>query len=614
MRRRPNKWGVHRGYKDNQGRWHRTSASTLERITSSISKGADQPPTQAPVIVITATERRRLQEGVVILEDGTEFDAQRSTAHLPLGYHTLLGSGANADTRLIVAPPICRSPEPGSWGWVLQLYSLVTPHDWGIGDLKGLQEFGSWASRSGASMVMVNPLSATLPTVPKQSSPYYPSSRCFNDPLYLSMADIETSSSVALDSLAPQIERAKGARYIDRDSVYQMKMQTLWDLFDETRIDTKFSRFEQERGDHLEKFAMFQAISESTGLPWRRWDPSLRTPSGAGLPRFAADNSKRVRFHKWIQFLLDEQVARANAACGVVQDLAIGVDPDGADAWYWQDAFATNATVGAPPDGFNQAGQDWSLPPLDPWALRSLGYEPFIQAIRFCLRHGTGLRIDHVMGMFRLYWIPTGMDPSQGAYVSYPYEDLLKIIALESHRASSWVVGEDLGTVDKKFQKHLAKMAILSYRLFIFDGDVPRRYPLRSMAAATTHDLPTLVGLWDGSDIDEQLALGLEPNMPATNKMIDRVFGETKPAGIGAEQAVTEVYQKLAAKESLVVAVTMEDALKVSTRPNMPGTVDERPNWRIRLPLELNEITSDRYVNSLATAVNDARAKRRSSR
>jgi 4-alpha-glucanotransferase len=287
-----------------------------------------------------------------------------------------------------------------------------------------------------------------------------------------------------------------------------------------------------------------------------------------------------------------------------MQDLPIGVDPDGADAWAWQDSLATGASVGAPPDRYVKRGQDWGLPPFVPHRLRALGYQPFIETIRAALRHAGGLRIDHVMGLFRLFWIPLGLTPAEGGYVRYPADDLLAIVALESHRAGAFVVGEDLGTVETGVRERLAANGVMGYRVLWFEDGPTARYPELAMAAVTTHDLPTIAGLWSGADIAEQHALGLEPNetaLEATRKRLSVATG-TAP-GSRIEDVIEGTHRVLARAPSLLVTATLDDALAVPERPNVPGTTQERANWSIALPAPLETLQTTPLALRIAAAL-----------
>ncbi len=287
-----------------------------------------------------------------------------------------------------------------------------------------------------------------------------------------------------------------------------------------------------------------------------------------------------------------------------MHDLAVGFDPGGADGWAWQDVLAAGMSVGAPPDEFNTRGQDWGLLPFDPWRLRMAGFEPFIRTVRAGFRNAGGMRFDHVMGLFRLFWIPLGKRPAEGAYVRYPWRELLAILALESHRAQAFVVGEDLGTVEDVVRDELGARDVLSYRLLWFERSPPREFPECALAAVTTHDLPTVAGLWAGADLDELERLGLEPNHASTAKLRRRLrdwTGLDEDAPVS--DVVVETYRVLAEAPSAVLAATLDDALCVEERPNVPGTTDERPNWSLALPKPLEDIEVDPTVAAVAAAL-----------
>jgi 4-alpha-glucanotransferase len=311
-----------------------------------------------------------------------------------------------------------------------------------------------------------------------------------------------------------------------------------------------------------------------------------------------------VRFHQWIQWLLDTQLAHVAAAVPVLQDLPIGVDPHGADAWVWQDLLATDVTVGAPPDEFNTLGQNWGLPAFVPHKLRAAAYQPLRQTLQAVFRHAAGLRIDHVMGLFRLFWIPPEAEPRLGAYVRYPADELLAILALESHRAQAFVVGEDLGTVEAAARDQLDAHGLLSYRLLWFETEPPSHYPARALAAVTTHDLPTIAGLWSGADLQAQHNLGLHPNTAGLEAIRQRLQTMTGlPAAAAIEEVVLRTHQRLAEAPSAVLLATLEDALAVVERPNMPNTTTAWPNWARALPCPLEAIECHPLVQAVATAV-----------
>jgi 4-alpha-glucanotransferase len=475
-----------------------------------------------------------------------------------------------------------------------------------MGDLADLRRLARWAAGHGAGMVLVNPLHAPLPAGTQQPSPYSPSSRCFYHPLYIRVEDVPGASSAAvgLDALAAAGRALNEDRHIDRDRVWRLKLEALGRLWERFGDDSSFERYREAEGPALARYATFCAISEEHGAPWWDWPAGLRHPEGPDVAAFADANRARVRFHQWLQWLADRQLAAAGSEVGLVQDLAVGVDAAGADAWVWPDCFAHGARVGAPPDEFNRRGQDWGLLPMDPWRLRSAGFEPFIRTVRAGFRHGAGMRVDHVMALFRLWWIPPDASPTDGAYVRYPWRELLGILALESQRAGAYVVGEDLGTVEDVVREELAARDVLSYRLVWFERTPPREFPPCALAAVTTHDLPTVAGLWSGADLAELDRLGLEPDAAAAARLRRRLQEWTGVAdGAPVEEVVVRVHRLLAESPSAVVAATLDDALCVEERPNVPGTTSERPNWSLALPKPLEEIEADPAVADLAATL-----------
>jgi 4-alpha-glucanotransferase len=381
--------------------------------------------------------------------------------------------------------------------------------------------------------------------------------------------------------------------------VFKLKMQALELLWARFGDDAGFERFCHEHGAPLAQFATFCVLAEEFGRGWRKWPAQYRNVKSPGVAAFAADHAERVRFHQWLQLLLHEQRARAAAAIPLMQDLPIGVDPEGAEAWAWQDVFAEGVSVGSPPDEYNTLGQDWGFSPFIPWKLRAAGYAPFIQSLRGALRDAGGLRIDHVMGLFRLFWIPRGAGAGAGTYVRYRADELLAILALESQRAKAYIVGEDLGTVEESARQKLANCNILSYRLVWFEANPPSTYPKLALAAVTTHDLPTIAGLWTGEDLRAQHRFGLHPNEEGTREIRERLRSMTGvAAGATIEEVTKRAYGLLAHSPAAVVAATLEDALTVSERPNMPGA--PASSWSLALPARLEDIQSHPLVNVIA--------------
>jgi 4-alpha-glucanotransferase len=593
---------VAEGYSDAAGTWREPPASTLDAVLTALGAADERPSGGSPVVTarpgaVVAPERT----AQLVLEDETELtlDAgQPLPPDLPLGYHSLIDADDGSRRTLVLSPGVCMLPANApTWGWAVQVYAVRSTSSWGIGDLVDLATLARWSTAElGAGLLLVNPLHAAVPVVPQDASPYYPSSRRYRNPLYLRVEEVPGAGELGAELGEPA--RAGRAldedRRIDRDAVFNLKMPALARLWERFGGDDRFDVWRAEQGHALEAYATFCVLSEEHGRPWHSWPSGLRHPAGADVAAFRERNRGRVDFHCWLQWLLDEQLARASVEVPVVHDLAVGFDPGGADAWEWQDVLAHGMSVGAPPDEFNTRGQDWGLPPFDPWRLRAASYRPFVETVRSAFRHAGGLRLDHVMGLFRLFWVPHGATPADGTYVRYPAADLLDIVALESHRAGAYVVGEDLGTVEDEVRAELAARRILSYRLLWFEDRDPADWPERALAAVTTHDLPTVAGLWSGRDLQHQRDADMAPNEggeAALREKLGRLCGLERDAP--PEEAVIGAYAALSRAPSLLLAASLDDALAVEERPNMPGTVDEWPNWSIALPVPLERIRDD---------------------
>ncbi len=508
---------------------------------------------------------------------------------------------------MICAPEACPLPaDLRGWGWAVQLYAARSRRSWGIGDLADLESIAAWSRGLGANLLLLNPLCAVPPTRGQVASPYSPGSRRFHNPLYLAVAEVPGAEVLGaeLETLAAEARELNAGERIDRDAVFAHKLRALERIFERQGESPLLARFRAERGPALEEFATYCAIAEQHGGDFRRWPAELARPDAPATRRFAAEHARRVSFHAWLQWQLDEQLETVSSVIRVLHDLPIGVDPGGADAWAWQDTLARGVYVGAPPDPFNADGQNWGVPPFIPARLREADYLPLRETLRANLREGGGLRIDHVMGLFRLFWIPEGRRAVEGAYVYYPAEELIAIVALESVRAGAVVVGEDLGTVEPGVRERLASARILSYRLAYFQDGPPAEYPELALAAVTTHDLPTVAGLWTGADLSAQRAVGLTVREDDVAQMRERV---RRLAGVGEgdalEELVVGVHQALAASPSLILNATLDDALLALERPNLPGTCFERPNWSLPLPRPLEELFEAELPRRIAAAL-----------
>lgn len=597
-------WGVQLTFEDVLGNHQRAPKRTLEMITESIRSRA-QGRSGGPLVVVLGEDDEAPAgpweietEAGEIIHGNNEYVGARAG----LGYHKLRTGGLERD--LIVAPSRCYDPPTNAWGIALQLYSGRTSNSWGMGDLADLAGFGAAASNRGADVLMINPLHASLPATPQEASPYFPSSRSFGNPIYLSVADLVAGADA--DEMREAAAELNKTELIDRDGVWRLKDGVLRSAWKPFSRHAALDAYIAERGNPLRRYATFCALVDRHGRHWPTWPHELRHPASPAVARFAAENEDLVRFHSWSQMLFDAQLASAGQKIDLLADIAVGVDPNGADAWMMQDDLALDMRVGAPPDEFNSQGQNWSVPPFDPWSLKASCYEPFRQMIRANARSAKGIRIDHVMALFRLYWIPEGAGAGEGAYVRYPARDMLAVLALESQRAGCFVVGEDLGTVEGYMRHDLWQRQVLSYKVMWFEDCPTGEYPPNSMASVTTHDLPTVAGVWSGRDYQNQLDLELDPRPEANEGLVNKLRTWTEGRD-SVEDAVVAVHERLAEAGSCLVTATAEDLLEVEGRPNYPGTVRQWPNWSLPMPVALDAVLDQPAAKRITESLENAR-------
>jgi 4-alpha-glucanotransferase len=570
---------------------------------------------------------------------------------LPLGYHRVhLRSGTQeASAALIVTPGWLGLPERlgarRTWGLATQLYSVRSRQSWGVGDLTDLVDLAVWsASVHGAGYVLVNPLHAAAPTAPMEPSPYLPTSRRFVNPLYLRVEAIPEFAQLRKRGRVRRLrddaqKHAASLDAIDRDTAWAAKRAALELVFSVPRTagrELAYAAFCAREGAALDDFATWCALAEVHGGDWHQWPEPVRHPDADGVAEFVAKHAVGVDFHRWLQWQLDEQLAAAQSqavsagmSLGIVHDLAVGVHPDGADSWALQDALALGVSAGAPPDEFNQLGQDWSQPPWRPDRLQELEYQPFRALIRSVLRHAGGVRIDHIIGLFRLWWIPQGEAPTQGTYVRYDHEAMIGIVALEAYRAAALVVGEDLGTVEPWVRDYLSARGVLGTSILWFeldrDGDggaLPaERWREYCLSSVTTHDLPPTAGYLAGEHVRLRDSLGLltrpvDEELAAAQTERAAWIAELRRVGLlpkhaDVEQIVLALHQYLGRTSSRLLGLALTDAVGDRRTQNQPGTTDEYPNWRVPLsgpdgrPVSLEEVFTDPRAVALAEALRE---------
>jgi len=555
------RWGIEPGYHDVFGKWHPAAAETLKALVDALSHGraAPRPVPDVPAVA-----------------------------------------------------PIRAWQSDGKRHWVVavQLYGLRSARNWGIGDFTDLMHLIGIAAAHGAAGIGLNPLHALFPDRPEQTSPYAPNSRLFLNPLYIDVAAIPEFSG------RPALAALRKGELVDYPGVARVKMTALRETYERFRDGAAparradFEAFRTERGEALLRFACFEVLRRRhEHTPWSEWPAPWRTPSRADLERFRAENVAAVEFEEFLQWVADRQLADCQAAAkaagmafGLYIDVAVGIDRHGADAWARQDSVLSTISIGAPPDEFNPGGQDWGLAPFNPDAVSDDDFAPMRQLLAGAMRHAGAIRLDHVLGLKRVFMIPRGMRSAEGAYVRFPFEQMLQVVAEESVRYRCSVIGEDLGTVPEGFRDTMAKWGVWTYRVMLFEreGDdahfkPPEAYPDAALATFNTHDLPSFRGWLESHDLRTKRGLGLDP-------------GETDDGRRWAQQKLRELLVQrgqgyapddlasvaacLGASPSRLVAIALDDIVGAVEQPNIPGTMDEHPNWRRKLPVALEDLAN----------------------
>ena len=540
------------------------------------------------------------------------------------------------------------------WGVACQLYGLRSERNCGIGDFEDLARFAELAAAAGADFVGVNPLHALFLAAPERCSPFSPSNRQFLNPLYIALDKVPGYAGMEEALAAPS--ELRGPDLVDYGAVASFKRKALDRLFrifsvrDDDDAAADFERFSAERGRPLYLHALFEALSEAMtrqghGPTWHGWPEEYRHPGTDSVRAFAEEQEELVTFHAWLQWLADRQLAEAQARAraaglriGLYLDLAVGVSPDGSATWSDRNLTVPGARIGAPPDYYNAAGQDWGLAPLSPAGLVARDFEPFREAMDIVVRHAGALRIDHAMSLYRLFWIAEGFGAADGVYVRYPFEQMLRTLAEVSQARQTIVIGEDLGVVPPGFREVMREMEIQSYRVFFFEKrkDLflpPDAYPREALACITTHDLYTLAGWWSGRDIEVRRDIGmveadhiqklqeeraherrrvlglLSDRGLLPNELAPIMRAEAEAPAALPESMAVALHRLVARTPSRLFAVPAEDLTGAVEQVNIPGTTGEHPNWRRKLGPDLEDLPQTPLFRAISTALREERPK-----
>ena len=606
-----------------------------------------------------------LEDGTTRREEGRWAGGSRGTLAIPwpnepvLGYHQLVvsfsagGRERQSDQTLIIVPPRCVMPHEllgnrRAFGFVANLYTLRSARNWGIGDTGDLSALVDWAGEAGAAFVGLNPLHALLDRG-DSISPYSPVSRLFRNPIYIDIGAVpelrhceRLADRIDAPEMAAELNVLREVPHVHYERVMELKSAALEELhqaFSEherpngTARARAYEEYVRSQGQDLTRFATWMAICAGRwalgagrdAADWRSWPADLQHPESEAVRRFQSEHAQRIDYHQWVQFELDRQLAsvaertkQAGLAVGLYQDLAIGSSPNGADTWAQPDLFVRGACVGAPPDPYSATGQNWGLPPIDPRALQRDRYRYFVRLVQNGFRHAGALRIDHVMGLFRLFWIPDGCTGKDGAFVRYPAQDLLGILALESVRHNALVVGEDLGTVPEDVPPALQKWGILSSKVLYFERDgqggfkPPSEYARLALATANTHDMATIAGFFKGRDLDLRQEVGLIPDEDAARAardererekqaLLDRLASEGILPRSESSPDVVElraaVHELLCRTPAALVGISLDDLAGEEEAVNLPGVGPDRyPSWTRKMGMSIEEMRGSQEV------------------
>jgi 4-alpha-glucanotransferase len=570
------RWGIEPGYHDVFGKWHAASEDTLRLMRDVLARGREAPaqyppaPGEAPIRAWQGDGRRH-------------------------------------------------------WVLAVQLYGLRSEKNWGIGDFSDLKRLIPIAAQFGASGIGLNPLHALFPEAPERASPYAPNSRLFLNHLYIDVEAIPEFPGLSAARLKSKVSELRKAGLVDYAGVAAAKLKALrlaYDRFSKEASQERRDQFEayrQARADALLRFAAFEALREEHApKQWTEWPEPWRRGEQGALEEYRRSHLPQVEFHEFVQWVADEQLEACKAAAreagmpvGLYIDLAVGIDPMGADAWSQQTTVVNSVSVGAPPDEFNTAGQDWGLAPFNPHSVGEDDFAPFRKLLTAAMRHAGAIRLDHVLGLKRVYMVPHGKKASEGVYVNFPFEQLLRVVAEESVKYRCSVIGEDLGTVPEGFRDTTAKWGLWSYRVMLFerqdDGRFkpPEWYPAEALATFNTHDLPSFAGWMRSHDLDVKHGLGIDPgeSRESREQAQSQLREATTERSSGfAPDDLAAVAKYLGQTRCRLVAMALDDILGDREQINIPGTIDEHPNWRRKLPQPLDALSENEQFKRVADA------------
>jgi 4-alpha-glucanotransferase len=649
IRNRAAAWGIETDYMDGLGRRREAKREVVSRLLAVLTRDQDRPARLLPrSVVVRGGEPQRIRvagpRGAALewgifsdrsIASGTDVSPwlllppQLPPTVLRLRV-TAPDSAASDEATLIVCPRRTyqgsKKAARRSWGLAVQLYGIRSARNWGHGDFTDLMGLIDLTAELGASAVGLNPLHALFDDKPSQASPYFPNSRLFLNPLYIDLDALPEFPGAERVGLEPQIAQLRSAPMVDYAAVAEAKLAALRLAYGNFRTHgapdrrDAFETFRHGCGNILTHFACFEVLRRKLGTPWWEWPSPWPQRDRAALEELSRTEASEIGFFEFVQWAAHEQLDRCRARArarglpiGLYLDVAVGVRPDGFDAWCDQDAIVPGMRIGAPPDLLNRSGQDWGLAAFNPAALEDCRFEPFRRMLRASMRYAGAIRLDHVLGLQRLFLVPVGMSPVDGLYIRGPLEALLALTAQASAESQCIVVGEDLGTVPDKFRDTMKDWGVWSYHVMLFErssnGEFlpPESYRREAVVTFATHDLPTFVGWREGSDLALRRKLGLRSGETRRQRQKAKAALRRALQMSGRRQTgFAAVARFLAASPSPLLMISMEDLLGVADQVNVPGTVDSYPNWRRRLPVTLENLAFQEGVRDIAASMRSA--------
>jgi 4-alpha-glucanotransferase len=650
IEQRAARWGIESRYHDAFGRLQEVEPEALTRLLAALSRGKEPAVPRLPETLVVRSGRDasislqvspgtpvtwKIESGHIVARGKGEAPVLRLSSDLPVGSFTLRVKfdGSQEKATLLVAPERAYQGEDHArhWGLAVQLYGVRSRRNWGHGDFTDLATLVDIAADNGAGAIGLNPLHALFDDHAEDASPYSPNSRLFLNTLYIDVEAVPGFPGLEAADLRDEVDRLRRCEFVDYAAVARAKEKALRLAYVNFRSGAfpndrhLFEAFRAERGKVLRRFAVFEWLRRRHGMPWQNWPHGWRDADDAALGQVRKRNGAEIAFYEFVQWAAHEQlnaccerIRRRGLALGLYLDIAVGVSPAGFDAWHDRDTTLGTVSIGAPPDILNVEGQNWGLAGVNPIALEQRKLEPFRRMLQASMRYAGAVRLDHVLGLKRLFLIPKGMKAKQGSYVRFPFEALLAVIAQESVANRCVVIGEDLGTVPEGFRETLADWGLWSYQVMMFERDgagrfrPPEAYSANALATFNTHDLATFAGWASDHDLAVKRGIGMDPGENEADRSLARArLREALGLPEHTDAKFPSVAAYLARAPSRLLVVAMEDVLGLLDQPNVPGTVHEHPNWRRRLPDSLEDISQDKRLAVLADIMVSARRSAR---